>query len=203
MLKLYSHPGSTYSKRVHIYCKYRNLSYEIQHVALDKLENRKKPFLEINPYGKVPVLDDGGFILYESVPILRYLEEKGNYSDTLFEGDLKSKAILNQKLNLAETEFCFPASVVYFAKKFLPEDRWEPKRIKDSTRRVERHLDILEKELQNSEYLSKNRFGILEIVYAPFLQHTEILEIKKPKAVSLWSKRVLEEKSVRTVLEAV
>ncbi|MGV3665339.1 MAG: glutathione S-transferase family protein [Leptospira bouyouniensis] len=201
MYGLYSHPNSTYSKRVHIYLKYRNLEYETIHVALDKLENRKKPFLAINPYGKVPVLKDGDFLLAESSVIIRYLEEKHMFSNPLFPTDLKQRAILGQMLNRCESEFCFPGSVIYFSKKFVPEEKWEPKRMKDSAKRIGRHFEILDGILNVNQYLFSNQFGLLEILYAPFIEHFAMMDTKVPQAVEDWIHRVLEEPSVKLVLK--
>jgi glutathione S-transferase len=50
--------------------------YEI--VWLDRAsdENRKQPYLSINPFGKVPALEDEGFRLYESAAICAYLGDR-------------------------------------------------------------------------------------------------------------------------------
>ncbi|XDD47870.1 glutathione S-transferase family protein [Leptospira sp. WS39.C2] len=201
MYSLYSHPNSTYSKRVHIYLKYRNLEYETIHVALDKLENRKKPFLSINPYGKVPVLKEDEFLLSESTAIIRYLEEKHLFSNPLFPIDLQKRAILNQMLNQCESEFCFPGSVIYFSKKFVPEEKWDTKRMKDSSKRIGRHLEILENLLSKENYLFENKFGLLEILYAPFIEHYMMMDTKIPDAVEKWILRVMDETVVKEVLK--
>ena len=119
MLELYTHPNSTYTHRVHIFLKYKQLPYETIHIALDKLENRKKPYLAINPYGKVPVLKDGDFILAESTAIMRYLEEAFPETIKTIPSEIKMRARMNQFANQCETEFCFPHSTVYFAIRFV------------------------------------------------------------------------------------
>ncbi|TGK86897.1 glutathione S-transferase family protein [Leptospira noumeaensis] len=200
MYKLFSHPRSPYSMRVHIYLRYRNIPYETVTVALDKLENRKRPYLQINPYGKVPTFQDGDFVLAESVAIIRYLEEKHGFPNPFFSEDLQSRAILNQDINRCESEFCFPGSVVYFAKKFLPEEKWDEKRMKDSAKRMGRHLDILEGILESNDYLHENQFGFLEVLYAPFIKNIPMMDIKIPLSVENWTKRVLTNGCVKEVL---
>jgi glutathione S-transferase len=54
----------------------KNLSYETIPVDLVKKEQKRPEFLQMNPYGKVPVLVDGNTIVYESCIINEYLEEK-------------------------------------------------------------------------------------------------------------------------------
>ncbi|XDD44020.1 glutathione S-transferase family protein [Leptospira sp. WS60.C2] len=200
MYGLYSHPNSTYSKRVHIYLKYRNVEYETIHVALDKLENRKKPFLQINPYGKVPVLKDGDFLLSESSAIIRYLEDKHHFPEPLFPTDIQIRAKLNQMINQCESEFCFPGSIIYFSKKFIAEEKWDKNRMKESSKRIGRHLEVLEDILFKQTYLLSNQFGLLEILYAPFAEHYAIMETTVPKSVEDWIHRVLQEPCVKAVL---
>jgi glutathione S-transferase len=36
--------------------------------------HREQPYLSLNPYGRVPTLEEDGFILFESAAILNYLE---------------------------------------------------------------------------------------------------------------------------------
>ncbi len=54
----------------------KNLSYETIPVDLVKKEQKRPEFLQMNPYGKVPVLIDGNTIIYESCIINEYLEER-------------------------------------------------------------------------------------------------------------------------------
>ncbi|MCW7481576.1 glutathione S-transferase family protein [Leptospira kanakyensis] len=200
MYKLYSNPRSPYSMRVHIYLRYRNLPYETIPIVLEKLENRKKPFLQINPYGKVPVLQDGEFVLSESSAIIRYLEEKHSFPNPFFSTDIQSRALLNQAINRCESEFCFPGSIIYFAKKFVPEDKWDEKRMKDSSKRIGRHFDILEGILESNDYLHENQFGFLEVLYAPFIKNIGLMDTKLPLSVGNWVKRVLDHVNVKEVL---
>jgi glutathione S-transferase len=54
----------------------KNLPYEIVPVDLTKKEQKNPAYLKMNPYGKVPVLTDDATVLYESLVINEYLEEK-------------------------------------------------------------------------------------------------------------------------------
>lgn len=50
-----------------------SLPLQIEAVSLQRGEHQSPRFLAVNPYGQVPVLVDGDFILTESGAILRYL----------------------------------------------------------------------------------------------------------------------------------
>ncbi|KAL5016342.1 hypothetical protein ScPMuIL_005931 [Solemya velum] len=55
-----------------------NIPFEDKPIALRRGEHKQEEFTKINPFQKVPVIDDDGFILTESAVIMRYLCEKYN-----------------------------------------------------------------------------------------------------------------------------
>jgi glutathione S-transferase len=54
----------------------KGLAYERVTLVLARKDQKRPEFLKLNPYGKVPVIDDGGQVLFESCIINEYLEEK-------------------------------------------------------------------------------------------------------------------------------
>jgi glutathione S-transferase len=76
MIKLYDFKSSPNSQRVKVVLAEKNLTYEIVPVDLRKQEQKKPEYLKLNPYGKVPVLTDDFTVLYESLIINEYLNEK-------------------------------------------------------------------------------------------------------------------------------
>ena len=75
-MKLYDRHTSPNCQRTRVVLYEKNLPYETFPVDLVKKEQKKPEFLQMNPYGKVPVLVDGDTILYESCIINEYLEDK-------------------------------------------------------------------------------------------------------------------------------
>ncbi len=200
MLELYCHPNSTYSHRVQIALAYKKLEYSVNHIALEKLENRKKPYLSVNPYAKVPVLKDEDFILSESTAIMRYLEEKFPESQKLIPTDLRFRAKMNQFANQCETEFCFPGSFIYFAKRFIKEEKWDPVRMKEYAKKIDRHLEIFDLYLSDKEFVIQNEFGFVEVMYAPFIYNISYMNVEIPPYFKLWMERVLSHPAVKSTL---
>jgi glutathione S-transferase len=68
-LTLYWGSGSPFSWRVMLALQYKGLSYDSQ-------EHQSPQMLKLNPRGRVPVLKDGDYVVFESVAILYYLDLK-------------------------------------------------------------------------------------------------------------------------------
>jgi glutathione S-transferase len=75
-IKLYDAAPSSNSDRVKIALNEKGLAYDRVTLDLAKKEQKQPEFLRLNPYGKVPVIDDGGRVLFESCIINEYLDEK-------------------------------------------------------------------------------------------------------------------------------
>src|SRR5688572_2162880 len=75
-IKLYDAVPSSNSDRVKIALHEKGLSYDRTTLVLTKRDQKQPEFLKLNPYGKVPVIDDDGRILFESCIINEYLDEK-------------------------------------------------------------------------------------------------------------------------------
>ena len=76
MIKLYDFKSSPNCQRVKVVLAEKDLPYDIAPIDLRAQEQKTPDYLKLNPYGKVPVLTDDATVLYESLIINEYLEEK-------------------------------------------------------------------------------------------------------------------------------
>jgi len=90
-MKLYTVPVSPNCRRAEATVYHLNLDVEIITKSFNTGELGKSEFLEINPNGKVPVLVDGDFILWESNAIMQYLADKSSKTD-FFPQDFTKRA---------------------------------------------------------------------------------------------------------------
>jgi maleylpyruvate isomerase len=74
-MKLYGFWRSSAAYRVRIALGVKGLSYDSLSVQIAKGEQFKAEFGAINPQNLVPVLEDEGHLLYQSLAIIQYLEE--------------------------------------------------------------------------------------------------------------------------------
>jgi glutathione S-transferase len=96
-MRLYHHPFSTNARRAVMTAVHLGLKPELIVVDLAKGEQRTPEFLRRNPNGKVPVLDDDGFMLSESHAIMQYLAE-GTPGQTVYPGERRARADVNRWL---------------------------------------------------------------------------------------------------------
>ena len=75
-ITLYDAVPSSNSDRTKIALHEKGLAYDRVTLDLAKKDQKRPEFLKLNPYGKVPVINDAGKILFESCIINEYLDEK-------------------------------------------------------------------------------------------------------------------------------
>ncbi len=78
-LKLHGNPNTICSQRVTTILLEKGIPFEVIPVDFSKKEQKSPEYLALQPFGKVPVLEDNGFFVYESRAIARYLATK--YAD--------------------------------------------------------------------------------------------------------------------------
>lgn len=94
MLQLYYGSGSPYAWRVQLALGHKALPYERIVLSFAGGDLRTPEHLARNPRGKIPVLVDDDFALYESAAILEYLDEAyAGRGRPLFPGDVRTRAI--------------------------------------------------------------------------------------------------------------
>src|SRR5215472_12817358 len=94
-MKLYVFPPSPRAFKVLALANYLGLGYELKIVDLTKGEQLRPEFVALNPNKKMPVLEDNGFVLWESNAILQYLAGKRPGSG-LLPSDSRQRAEVNR-----------------------------------------------------------------------------------------------------------
>ena len=112
MLKIYGSDLSSPSNKVRFTANAINVPFEYIKVNLRAGEQRQESFLKMNPVGKIPVMDDNGFYLFESNAIIKYLanREKSN----LYPSDLKERAVVDQWIDFTSAHVGLAMSKIMF-----------------------------------------------------------------------------------------
>jgi glutathione S-transferase len=75
-IDLYWGSGSAYCWRVLLALEHKRLDYRSHLLKFDQQEHKAPQMLAMNPRGKLPVLRDGDYVVFESLAILYYLDRK-------------------------------------------------------------------------------------------------------------------------------
>ncbi|WP_322886209.1 glutathione S-transferase (plasmid) [Sinorhizobium medicae] len=124
-MKLYHHPLSGHAHRVRLLLSLLGIEHELVLVDLASKEHKQEPFLKLNPFGQLPVLDDGGTIVPDSNAILVYLAKKAGRADWLPE-DARGAAAVQRWLSVAAGQIAHgPAQarlITLFQAPYRPEE---------------------------------------------------------------------------------
>jgi glutathione S-transferase len=170
-MKLYSGRRSPNARKVRLLAKELGLDLEIVNPDFAKGELRSGEFLALNPNGKVPVLDDDGFVLWESCAILRYLAEK-RPERGLAPTDQKKSAVVDQWL-FWWAAHCEPAllQLVFerLVKPFLKLGSADDRLVAAAETELARYLPILEKQLDGRDHIA-GALTIADFAVAPWFE---------------------------------
>jgi glutathione S-transferase len=195
-LKLHYHPLSTYSRRVLIALGEKHIPFEPVVVDMEARKHRGPAYLALNPYGRVPTLEDDGIVLFESTAILNYLEAK-HPSPALVPADLRDRALVDMHMKLCDLQMTRQAGIIIFPRRFLPKDRWNVAAMSTAKAEIEKHLGILDAELRGKTYLVAEQFTLADLCYLPFVEFLPLMEIEAPPNVAAWVERLLARPSAQ------
>ena len=96
---VHSVPGSPYGRAVLATLEEKGALYQLAAIGLGSA--RKEPHLSRHPFGRVPVLEHDGFVLYETQAILRYLD-RVLPSPPLTPAGARDAARMDQVMNICD-----------------------------------------------------------------------------------------------------
>jgi len=151
MITLYDADRCPYCARTRIVLAEKGLEYEVVEIDLD---DRPAWIYEKNPLGRVPVLEEGDFVLAESAVINEYLEERWP-EPALWPADPGERALCRLLVHRFD-ELSRP----YYALRRGEEGAAE---------RLDAQLALLAERLQAQPFLSGRAFGLADVAYVPWI----------------------------------
>ncbi|KAM3285475.1 glutathione S-transferase F11 [Capsicum chacoense] len=149
------------------------VDFELIHVDLDSLEQKKPDFLLLQPFGHVPVIEEGDFRLFESRAIIRYYAAKYVDKGTKLTGTtLEEKALVDQWLEVESNNFNdlvynMVLQLLVFPKMGHKSDMTLVQKCADELEKV---FDIYEQRLSKSKYLAGDFFSLADLSHLPSLR---------------------------------
>jgi glutathione S-transferase len=188
-MKLFMHPMSTFSRRVRMQLMEKGLSLEEIVVDMAKREHKGEAYRALNPYGRVPTLVDGDFVLYESSAIMDYLERL-HPTPPLLPASAQGRALVAMHIKLCDLEIGAHTGTLFFPRRFLPSGRWNLPVQTEAIAVISRHLQVLERQLADRQYLVADTFSLADLAYAPFMEFLPLFELVPPPNIAAWTARL-------------
>lgn len=170
-LTLWSDPDSSNALKVRFLLAELDVPYEVHPISLAR--PRPQEYLDVNPVGGIPTLQDDGFVVSESHAILRYLATRERRAD-LYPDDARERATVDEFLERFNTGLrgaLFRVEAVALG--WALADGFDPSR-GDATRAVEvaaeiaGQIDLLER-VAGDDFTALGRFTIADCAIAPVL----------------------------------
>ncbi|MEE9424440.1 MAG: glutathione S-transferase family protein [Methylococcales bacterium] len=176
--KFYYGSGSPFSWAVWLVLEHKQIAYELILMSLQNGDLKKLDFLSINPHGKVPVLVDDDFNIWESLAIVEYLQERYPLHPVL-PSDIKEKAVV-RRIAAEIHSYLYPALRRLLEQTlFRVDGDGDPVEIESSLKGLAQQLDYFESLLQNPYCASD--LSLADFTLYPLLALAKRLEEKQPQ----------------------
>ena len=173
------------------------LAYEHKDIVPRSPETKTAEFRALNPNGRVPVIEDDGFVLSESMAINLYLAKK--HASLLYPADPKHEALAWQ-WSLWETDRLDRQIVNYCRHtKDLPEAERKPEVAKAAWEEIVPAFDVLEAALAKSAWLAGPAFSVADLNVAAALYRALTLDLSKWPKLKAWLTRCWERPAAQKV----
>ena len=155
-------------------------------------------YLAMNPHRRVPTIDDDGVIVWESNAIVRYLAAR--YSEGAFwDRDPGLRAQADQWMDWMQTTLAPDFYAVFWAVVRTPAGRQGRAAIKNVTKRLTAHYELLDRQLATRPYLVGERLSLADIAVGVTLYRYYEMEIVRPALSNLhdWYERLKQRPAYR------
>ena len=136
-------------------------------------------FRAMNPHGKVPVLEDGATVLWESHAILRYLAA-AHGGAAFWPADPATRSLADRWMDWSLSSLQPAFMDLFWGYYRTPEAERDHRRIEGARRRCEEFYALLERELAGRRYLAGDGFGLADIPAGATLYRYYELGLPRP-----------------------
>lgn len=180
-LKLFYDLLSQPSRALYILFKVNNIPFEACPVKLREGEHLSDEFKQINRFQKVPFIHDKGFILSESVAIVRYVSREYGLNEEFYPKDSKQQALVDEYLEWQHNNTRLFCAMYTYDKIFLPMitgKETDPKIIAKHEKGVQKTMDHIENLwLRNNKFICGDTLTVADLFAA--------CEIEQPRIAGL------------------
>jgi glutathione S-transferase len=167
-IDVYWGSGSPFSWRVLLALEYKGLAYESHLLQFSRQEHKSPQILAMNFRGRVPILKDNGYVVFESLAILYYLDLK--YPKPAIFGRSPEEAAVIMRV-ICEYQSYAEEHLLRIVDSFLkPERRVSRDVLAASMHVVASEARSIEARLAHSDWVVGDAVSAADIVIFPSLQ---------------------------------
>jgi stringent starvation protein A len=190
IMTLYSGALDVYSHRVRIVLAEKGVGVDVLHI---NTLSPPKELSEINPYSSVPTLIDRDLVLYESLVIMEYLDERFPHPPLLPVYPI-ARAKSRLMLHRIEQDWLAKANII---------NRGDESAKEIARKELRNNLITIAPVFAETPYFLCEEFSLLDCSLAPLLWRLPHLGIELPKQAKTiidYGKRVFDRESFQTSL---
>jgi len=163
VLKIYHSPLSR-SLRVVWLAEEIGLPYELEPLAMFSEEMKRPEYLRIHPLGKVPAIDDDGFVLWETSAIFEYLDAKYGKGALIPPRDTPDGARAIQWICFGENPLTVIMGEIAAHGGALPEEMRIPALVERGREIAPALVKVVERALGDGPFILGERFSAADIM---------------------------------------
>jgi glutathione S-transferase len=199
MLKIYGYAASINVRKVLWACEELGLAFEREDWGSTFRSTSEPAFRALNPVGMVPVIDDGGTIVWESNVIVRYLAARHGRPD-LLPTDPLQRAHVEQWMDWQASDFNNSWRVPFQALVRKNPDFQDKAAIEKSAQQFSNMVGIVDAQLgRTGAYIAGEHFTVADIAIGLSIHRWHSTPIPRPMYINVdrYHARLLERSGFR------
>ncbi len=192
-MRLYTTSLSSSARRVRLTAHVLGIPLDLVEVDLLNEADRNR-LREINPNGKLPVLEDGDFTLWESCAIMQYLADQ-TPDQELYPLDPRARADINRWMFWAGEHFAAAIGVLTMEniwKGMIGMGEADPRELARGERELLQFAAVLDGQLAGREWVTGKALSLADLAIAPALMYMEKgrLPLERFAHLMAWFERI-------------
>jgi len=179
MLKIWGRTNSINVQKVLWCCAELEIGFQRVDAGGKFGVNNTAEYLEMNPNGLVPTIDDDGFILWESHAIVRYLSRKHGLG-TLWPKEHKEAADADRWMEWYSTTLWNNLRPVFWNLVRVEPEKRDVKLVEDSRKKMAENLKLVESRLADRPFVAGGTLTVGDIPMGVALHRWFLLPIERP-----------------------
>ncbi len=199
MVKIWGRKDSSNVQKVLWCCDELGVAFERIDIGGSFGGNKEKTYLDLNPNGLVPTIEDGGLVLWESNSIVRYLVDRYGEGQ-LISATPEGRADSNRWMDWQLTTMGSAMVPIFIGMVRTPEEKRDQTAIENARQKAAKAWKIVDDQLAKNSYLSGATFTMGDIPLGVWAYRWFNLSIRRPELMHLkaWYDRLCKRPPYQT-----